>query len=57
MTKSIKEKETSAERISPYSDEELEYFRGIILEKRDDAEKELNILQSFFARKHGKFDR
>jgi DnaK suppressor protein len=46
MTKSIKEKETSAERISPYSDEELEYFRGIILEKRDDAEKELNILQS-----------
>ncbi|MGA1464289.1 MAG: TraR/DksA family transcriptional regulator [Balneolaceae bacterium] len=47
MTKSIKEKETSAERISPYSDEELEYFRGIILEKRDDAEKELNILQSF----------
>jgi len=34
------------ERISPYNDEELEYFRQIILKKRDEAEQELNALQS-----------
>lgn len=34
------------ERISPYSDEELEYFRKIILKKRDEAEQELTILQN-----------
>ncbi len=34
------------ERISPYSDEELEYFRDIILKKREEAEKELESLQS-----------
>ncbi len=33
------------ERVSPYNDEELEYFRQIILKKRDDAEDELNTLQ------------
>jgi RNA polymerase-binding protein DksA len=33
------------ERVSPYSDEELEYFRDIIIRKRDEAEKELNTLQ------------
>jgi len=33
------------ERISPYSDEELEYFRDIIVRKREDAEKELESLQ------------
>lgn len=32
-------------RISPYNDEELEYFRGIILKKRDVAEEELETLQ------------
>ena len=32
-------------RISPYNDEELEYFRGIILKKRDAAEEELETLQ------------
>ena len=32
-------------RISPYNDEELEYFRGIILKKRDAAEEELTTLQ------------
>ncbi len=37
--------EQSGERISPYTDEELEYFRGIILKKRDEAEDELNTLQ------------
>ncbi|WP_138431324.1 TraR/DksA family transcriptional regulator [Fodinibius saliphilus] len=34
------------ERVSPYSDEELEYFRGIILKKLEEAEKELDSLQS-----------
>lgn len=34
------------ERISPYTDEELEYFRQIILKKRDEAEQELNTLQN-----------
>lgn len=34
------------DRISPYNDEELEYFREIILKKRDEAEQELNALQS-----------
>lgn len=33
------------ERISPYNDEELEYFRQIILKKMEDAEEELNALQ------------
>jgi RNA polymerase-binding protein DksA len=33
------------ERVSPYSDEELEYFRGIIIKKMEDAEEELNALQ------------
>ena len=32
-------------RISPYNDDELEYFRGIILKKRDAAEEELETLQ------------
>lgn len=34
------------ERISPYSDEELEYFKQIILNKRDEAEQELTTLQN-----------
>ncbi|MDZ7807360.1 MAG: molecular chaperone DnaK [Gracilimonas sp.] len=33
------------ERVSPYSDEELEYFREIIIKKMEDAEDELNTLQ------------
>ncbi len=33
-------------RVSPYTDKELEYFRDIILKKRDEAEQELEILQS-----------
>jgi DnaK suppressor protein len=41
MSKETKDK---GERISPYSDEELEYFRGIIMKKRQEAEKDLNIL-------------
>lgn len=39
-------KEKSKERISPYNDEELEYFRNIIVKKRDEAEKELDSLQN-----------
>ncbi len=41
MSKETKDK---GERISPYSDEELEYFRGIIMKKRQEADKDLNIL-------------
>ena len=41
MSKETKDK---GERVSPYSDEELEYFRGIILKKRKEAEQDLNIL-------------
>ncbi|GAB5410155.1 MAG: TraR/DksA C4-type zinc finger protein [Balneolaceae bacterium] len=40
-----KKAEKSEERVSPYNDEELEYFRQIILKKRDDSEEELNTLQ------------
>jgi RNA polymerase-binding protein DksA len=42
---SSKDSKTS-KRISPYSDEELEYFKEIIIKKRDEAEKELNALQT-----------
>jgi DnaK suppressor protein len=35
----------TTDRISPYNDEELEYFRQIILKKRDESEQELNALQ------------
>lgn len=37
--------DTNKERVSPYSDEELEYFRGIIIKKMEEAEEELNALQ------------
>lgn len=32
-------------RVSPYTDEELEYFRQIILKKRKEAEQDLEMLQ------------
>lgn len=35
-----------SERISPYSDKELEYFRQIIVKKRDEAEEEMTTLQN-----------
>lgn len=35
-----------SERISPYSDEELEYFKQIIIKKRDEADNELTTLQN-----------
>ncbi len=39
------EKPVENTRISPYNDEELEYFRGIIIKKREAAEEELETLQ------------
>jgi len=42
---SSKDSKTS-ERVSPYSDEELEYFKQIIIDKRTEADNELNTLQS-----------
>lgn len=40
-------KESNKEkRVSPYSDEELEYFKEIIIKKRDEAENELQALQT-----------
>ena len=35
-----------SERITPYSDEELQYFKEIIIKKRDEAEQELTTLQN-----------
>jgi DnaK suppressor protein len=39
-------KDTSKDRVSPYNDEELEYFRQIIIKKRDEAEQEMDSLQN-----------
>ncbi|MGN8225273.1 MULTISPECIES: TraR/DksA family transcriptional regulator [unclassified Gracilimonas] len=40
------DKETkNEERVSPYSDKELGYFREIIVKKMEEAEEELNALQ------------
>jgi RNA polymerase-binding protein DksA len=38
-------KAKDSDRISPYSDEELEYFRGIIMKKLEESEQELEVLQ------------
>lgn len=46
MASANKDQTNNEERVSPYSDEELEYFRDIILKKREEAEKELESLQS-----------
>lgn len=46
MASANKEQTESNERISPYSDEELEYFREIIEKKRQEAQTELESLQS-----------
>ncbi len=43
----VSSKETpKSDRITPYSDEELEYFKKIIIDKRDEAEQELTTLQN-----------
>jgi RNA polymerase-binding protein DksA len=39
-------KSSKSERVSPYNDEELDYFRQIIIKKRDEAEQELDSLQT-----------
>jgi RNA polymerase-binding protein DksA len=39
-------KSQNEERVSPYTDEELEYFKEIIIKKRDEAEQELTTLQN-----------
>lgn len=46
MASANKEQTENTERVSPYSDEELEYFREIIEKKRDEAQNELESLQS-----------
>lgn len=43
---SSKQESKNSERVSPYTDEELEYFKDIILKKREEAERELESLQS-----------
>ncbi len=43
---SAKKDNQDTERVSPYTDEELEYFKEIILKKREEAERELESLQS-----------
>lgn len=46
MASANEEQIDNEERVSPYSDEELEYFREIIEKKRDEAQTELESLQS-----------
>ncbi|MGM0546320.1 MAG: TraR/DksA family transcriptional regulator [Bacteroidota bacterium] len=46
MASAKENKNTGTERVSPYSDKELEYFKDIILKKREEAERELESLQS-----------
>jgi RNA polymerase-binding protein DksA len=43
---SSKNDNKDTELVTPYSDEELEYFKEIILKKREEAERELESLQS-----------
>ena len=44
-TEKSEQNEAEEQRVSPYSDEELEYFRNIILKKREEAQNELDSLQ------------
>lgn len=46
MASGNKNKTEDQDRVSPYTDEELEYFRDIILKKREEAQNELESLQS-----------
>jgi len=41
-----KSTQNNDKRISPYNDEELEYFRQIIIKKRDESEQDLDMLQT-----------
>lgn len=46
MAAEKKEKVENEDRVTPYSDEELDYFREIIEKKRKEAQNELESLQS-----------
>lgn len=46
-TESNQKPSTTSARISPYSDEELEHFRTIILKKREESQQELESLASY----------
>lgn len=46
MASENKEKIENKDRVTPYTDEELEYFREIIEKKRKEAQNELESLQS-----------
>lgn len=46
-TDSNQKPSTTSTRISPFSDEELEYFREIILRKREESQQELESLGSY----------
>jgi DnaK suppressor protein len=39
-----KNTENKEKRVSPYNDEELKYFKDIIISKRDEAERDLGML-------------
>jgi RNA polymerase-binding protein DksA len=46
MASAKKDQTDNDDRVSPFSDDELEYFREIIEKKRDEAQTELESLQS-----------
>jgi RNA polymerase-binding protein DksA len=46
MASSKNKKDKEQERVTPFTDEELEYFRDIIVKKREEAQQELESLQS-----------
>lgn len=46
MASSKKKDDKKQERVTPFTDEELEYFRDIILKKREEAQQELESLQN-----------
>lgn len=46
MASSKNKENKKQERVTPFTDEELEYFRDIIIKKRDEAQQELESLQS-----------
>jgi RNA polymerase-binding protein DksA len=46
MASSKNKEDKKQERVTPFTDEELEYFRDIIIKKRDEAQQELESLQN-----------
>lgn len=53
---SIQKKEAQVNFKSPYNDDELMYFRDIILKKRDETVREMEILQNAIAEFREKSD-